>query len=219
MDVIQILEEQSKPKHDHGDFIHKPLQHDCALPLELCKGPYELDIRRAKLILFRSILREYEEFTKWDSDTLWEYVRRMEVACHNSTVHKAYDENVICSYDDELFCSLYHSICYRVSSNLDKHGLVQNKTLISRLLNGDITIKNLPMMSSVELYPEIHEDIIARVEASKHVKVTHKISALYKCPRCKKQECRVSDNLYNRSLDEGVNLVITCLHCGHEFSA
>lgn len=219
MDVINLLEEKSKPSHDYSNFVNTPLIHDKALPIEFCYGSYALDIRRAKLILFRYVLLTHDEFTHWDDADLWDYVRKLEVACHNATIKKAYDENIICSYDDELFCSLYHSICYRVSSNLDRNSLVNNKTLIKKILNKEITISELPLLSSVELYPEIHQDIIDKVEASKHVKINYKISALYKCPKCKKQECRVSDNLYNRSLDEGVNLIITCLHCGHEFSA
>lgn len=174
--------------------------------------------RRAKLILFSSVFNHHEEFRSWPLDDRFKLVENIEKVCLKYSIDKAGENNVPVKWDVLLFRDIYTTICSKISSNIDQHGSVKNPYLAKAIFDGLIDLKTLPKMSSQDLYPDKYRTVLTRIEASKNVTRTIKTSAMYKCRRCHKNEC-VIDNRYNRSLDEGVNLTITCVSCGFEWNA
>lgn len=186
------------------------------LDAEFYQAPYNV-LRRAKLMVLTSCLDKFPEFLKLSYKEKTKLIKKIERSCYNYVIDKSHEENIISTWDDPIFCDLYHSICYKVSSNIDPDNLVQNNKLGRRLLANEISIDNLPKLTSQELFPERYMDILQKVEVSKTVSQTLKTSALYTCKKCKQNKCTM-ENLYNRSLDEGTNLRITCMNCFHSWN-
>jgi DNA-directed RNA polymerase subunit M/transcription elongation factor TFIIS len=186
------------------------------LPAECYNQPYN-QLRRAKLLVFGACLHPYDKFQAMSYQEKVNLIKAIERACYNCTIEKAGDANITTSWNIEPFCNLYVSTCYKVSSNLEKGGIVNNTQLAQQLLDGSISIENLPKLSAQEMFPQKYTDIIQKLEASKNVEIGLRTSAMYKCRKCKQNKCTI-ENLYNRSLDEGVNLKIHCLNCGHSWN-
>jgi DNA-directed RNA polymerase subunit M/transcription elongation factor TFIIS len=174
-------------------------------------------LRRAKLILFSSLFCDYEEYLTLSTDEKNNIIKILERYCYNNTIEEAHKNNIIASWTDENFCNLYSSICAKISFNIEKGGIVNNPNIAKYILTNKIQISTLPSLSSVDLFPEKYEKIKKRIELSKSISQSVKTSASYTCRKCKKSEC-ILENLYNRSLDEGVNLSIQCINCLHKWT-
>jgi len=190
------------------------IKHVTPLDAVFYQPPYN-QTRRSRLIVIGSCLQDYHEFTELDEATRTGIITRIEKACYNYTIEKAKTEDIMPSWEVDLFTDLYCSICYKVSSNLDR-GFVGNDMLVIGIINGSITIEEIPGMTSQELFPQMYAEITQRIELSKSVKSNVKTCAMYKCKKCKENKCIV-ENRYNRSLDEGVNLTIICMNCGYSW--
>jgi len=222
LDVLSKIDDDDDESIDMDGVIVKQyfipkINHEYPLPIEFYKPPYNR-IRRAKIMLFGSSLLPYKAYQDLNLSQKIKLLKRIERSCYNNTIDRAYKENIITSWEIDLFCDVYHSICYKISVNLEPQGLVCNPTLAKNLLYGKIAIKNLPKLTSPEMFPQMYIKTMQRIKASKHASQTVKTSTMYKCSRCKENKCTI-ENVYNRSLDEGVNLRITCINCGNEFGA
>ncbi len=187
------------------------------LPLFFYKHPYNR-LRRAKIIVFGNVLDEYEQFRLLTDKKRFSKLKKLESACFNYAIDRAFEENIPTSWSIPLFGELYSSICYKVSSNIDKNDLVNSSFLADRIINNLIDIKQVPRLPSYELCPHKYADLLRQIEESKNVQFSIKTTSMYKCGKCKKSECTY-ENLYNRSLDEGVNIKVTCINCGNSFIA
>lgn len=175
-------------------------------------------IRRNKAILFGNLLMQYEIFQKWDYATKTAFITKLERSIYNMVIDKAKEENIITSWEINDFVMLYNTLCYKISSNIEKGGMVNNPHLAIKLLQNEIKLKDLPRMPSAELYPEKYNDINKRIEMSKNVQQTVKYSSLYICRKCKGGKTKY-EILQNRSADEGNNYTVTCLTCRYQFHA
>lgn len=179
--------------------------------------PYNVQ-RRAKSILFSSSLLEHDSFAKLTREEKTNLIRNIEQSCYDYSIAKAHEYNIPAEWYNELFKELYHSTCAKISSNITQTNNVKNQYLPKAILNGTIDIIKLPGMTSQELYPDKYKELLTKLEESKKVVRTIKTTSMYKCRRCYKNEC-TEENRYNRSLDEGVNLTITCMSCGYRWNA
>ncbi len=192
------------------------LEFDLLEPLDICfyNNNYNV-IRRAKILLIMSAFNEYEEYKQYNKKNI---LIEVEESCFNYTINKANEENIPCCWKNDLFKEIYHAICAKIYSNISKTTGINNINLIKSIFEKKIDINKLPYMSSQELFPEKYKDLISKLEASKNVTRTIKTTSMYKCRRCHKNEC-TEENRYNRSLDEGVNLTITCMSCGFQWNS
>lgn len=187
------------------------------LPLVAYYEPYNT-VRRAKLMLLDDCLKDYAEYLEMSIIMRQDLNTKIELSCYLTAIEKSNELNAPIEWTNTTFTCLYHSLCNKITSNIDVNGLVKNTRLAQQILDGQIDITELPKLASIELYPEKYETIIARLELSKNVETTVKTSNMYKCRRCHTNKCKI-ENRYNRSLDEGVNLTITCCSCGFEWNA
>lgn len=194
----------------------KPIKHE-PLDIMFYQKPYNV-YRRAKIILFSSCLLEHEKYATLTRENKNNLLKKIEKACCQYCIMKANEYNIPTKWNNDLFKELYHSVCAKISSNITQLGTVKNKYLTGAILDGSIDIDKLPGMTSQELYPDKYKELLIKLEESKKVARTIKTSSMYKCRRCHKNEC-TEENRYNRSLDEGVNLTITCMSCGYRWNA
>ncbi len=187
------------------------------LPSTYYKKPYNT-YRRAKFILFSSVFKQHSKFMELSIPDRFKLIEGIERSCFNYTIDKAKENNIPTKWDNEDFQYIYIVISSKIASNVDQTNSVKNTYLPNAILDGTIDISKLPRMTSQELYPEKYKTVLSKLELSKNVARTVRTTAMYTCRRCKKSECTY-ENLYNRSLDEGVNLMITCMSCGLEFKA
>ncbi len=173
--------------------------------------------RRAKLMLFSSILSKYDIYINMDYNQQTELITKIERSCYNASIEEANKNNILAAWNNNNFCDIYHSNCYKISSNMEIGGLVNNPNVVEKIISGELSISDLPNIPSSELFPQKYEKIKNRIEISKNVSKTVKVTSKYTCKKCKKSEC-TEENLYNRSLDEGVNVRITCNNCGHKWN-
>jgi DNA-directed RNA polymerase subunit M/transcription elongation factor TFIIS len=193
------------------------INHRHPLSIIFYKPPYTR-VRRSKIMLFTSSLDPYEKFRLMSIKARDCILSDLERACYNHTIDVAHNENIIASWEDHNFEDIYHSVCYKISVNLEPIGLVSNPTLAKTLLNGEIDVKKLPLMSSVDMFPQKYTKTLKRIEASKNASQTVKYTTMYTCGRCKEKKCTI-ENVQNRSLDETGGLIITCVNCGNQFGA
>jgi DNA-directed RNA polymerase subunit M/transcription elongation factor TFIIS len=194
------------------------LDYELLEPLDITFYNTEYNvIRRAKALLFITAFKEHKDI-KISKNNIQQIIIDIENACFNYTINKANEENIPSDWSNDLFTEIYHAICAKIYSNISKNAGVYNNYLVNNILNNMIDITKLPYMSSQELFPEKYKDLISKLEASKNVTRTIKTTSMYKCRRCHKNEC-TEENRYNRSLDEGVNLTITCMSCGYQWNA
>jgi DNA-directed RNA polymerase subunit M/transcription elongation factor TFIIS len=186
------------------------------LAAEFYQKPYNAT-RRAKLTTFDGCFSTYDAYISMPYDDKMSLIKKLERACLNATVFKSNEENIPPQWENELFQEIYHSICCKISSDIDPNGLVKNTKLATDIIAGNLNIAILPKMSSQDLYPDKYVEINEKIARSKNATQTIKTSSMYKCRRCHKSECTI-ENRYNRSLDEGTGLTITCMACGLEYN-
>jgi DNA-directed RNA polymerase subunit M/transcription elongation factor TFIIS len=195
-------------------ILEAKLDNADALPISFYNKNFHV-LRQAKVSMFTSFLKKHDSITS--KEMRLDLASKLEKSCYLYTVNKSINENIPNRWDNDLFIIIYNSTCARISSNLSTTNLVKNNYLLPNILNGNINIEILPSLSSQELFPDMYLDIINKLEISKTVQSTVKTSSMYRCRRCGKKECTIA-NRYNRSLDEGVNLTITCVSCGYEWN-
>ena len=144
-------------------------------------------------------------------------IKNLERGCLNRTLKKAKTHNIRCVWTDPKFIDLYHSICYKIAINLDPDSPVQSDHMKKKIINGEYKISDVANLTSKELCPTKYEKIDQKIERRTNVDRKIKYSELYRCRKCKRNQT-TTERRYNRSLDEGVSLVITCVYCYNTWS-
>jgi DNA-directed RNA polymerase subunit M/transcription elongation factor TFIIS len=106
-----------------------------------------------------------------------------------------------------------------VVSNLHPDSPVKNYRLMTRVLDGEIKLTDIPFMTHYEAFPEkwfaLKDKLVQR---EKKILEGNKSRATdqFTCRRCHKSECTYYE-LQTRSSDEPMTIFITCLNCGKEW--
>ena len=214
--LVKIADKLSHDEYGSCPY-YKPAvpAHKISLLKKHYEPPYNKQ-RRAKLILFMHVLLQHDAFKEFSTPDKFLMVERIERSCFNYTISKAMELNIPTNWENELFSDTYTLICAKISSNIDQEDEIKNPYLAGAILNGTINIKDLPKMTSQELYPAIYVNILNKIEIAKNIKQTVKTTSMYRCRRCHKTECTYEPR-YNRSLDEGINLTVHCVSCGNSW--
>ena len=147
-------------------------------------------------------------------------IEEIERGCLNTSIQKAKKHNIRCVWTNSSFINLYHSICYKTSININISSSVQSKHLYNIIMDDQENIKlcDIANMSSKKLCPAKY--IVIDEKIKKRLNFEHKVkySMLYWCSKCKRNQT-TTERRYARSLDEGVDLTINCVFCGHSWNA
>jgi len=218
-------DEYSSDEDDIDHTIYTRISHTIPLPIWAFASPYT-DLRRAKLILFGSVLSEYDEFKSKPDIAKVELLRALELRCKNFTIDVAESLNVAAVWGEELFTEIYTSICSRASSHLENDGLV-GKTNLAQLIFNDMkenidpsshqsALYCLPTTTSLEMFPSRYRSTIAARDTSRAAKVQIKTTTMHTCGRCGDNHSTVLKVII-RSADEGCSYRITCVNCDHSY--
>ena len=145
-------------------------------------------------------------------------IRNLERGCLNRAIQKSRVHNIRCVWSETKFVDLYHNICYKLASNLDVNSCVNSGSIKQKILDGDVDLQNVANISSKELCPKKYEKLDQKINKRSNLERKVKFSELYKCRKCKRNQC-TTERRYARSLDEGTDLTIHCLFCGHSWCA
>jgi DNA-directed RNA polymerase subunit M/transcription elongation factor TFIIS len=167
------------------------------------------NIRRLKLIVLSHVLSLNNDFEILPYDHKLLIVTRIENSCANETIRKAREYNLRCVWDNEQFVNIYHTICYNITSILER----KNNTLIKKILDKSMDLNIIANMSCKELSPENYTDITKEINKRVNIEQTVKYTEMYFCKKCKRNQTTV-ERVQNRSLDESSSFHITCLFCG-----
>jgi transcription elongation factor S-II len=119
-------------------------------------------------------------------------------------------------FDNNLFQICYMSTARRILSNLDPKCYVKNEHLLTRILQGYLSIDHLVDMNVTDYSPSIYAPLREQMNLrEQHLLEGNKAMAtdLFKCGRCHKRECTYYE-LQTRSADEPMTKFITCVNCG-----
>lgn len=115
---------------------------------------------------------------------------------------------------------IYMSRFRHIYSNLDPNSYIQNKSLIGKLLNNDVTVDNLCVhMKPEEIFPEIYESYYSAKSEEMNKLIRHneeKPEGLLRCGKCKKYKTTYTQ-LQTRSADESLTTFVLCLECGNRW--
>jgi DNA-directed RNA polymerase subunit M/transcription elongation factor TFIIS len=145
-------------------------------------------------------------------------VKQLERGCLNRTINKSKLYNIRCIWADARFVDLYHNICYKLATNLDENSSINSEYVKNKILSNAFDLQNVANMSSKDLCPDRYEKIDKKINQRNNLDRKIKYSELYKCSKCKRSQC-TTERRYARSLDEGTDLTVICLFCGHSWCA
>ena len=107
-----------------------------------------------------------------------------------------------------LFESIYDTKVEEIINALSK-----NQDFISSVDDA----KRIAFMKPEELNPDNYEKLLKKKEMEEYKKNDIKSSSAFKCSKCKKSKCSVTQK-QTRAGDEPATTFVTCLECGYNFS-
>jgi len=95
--------------------------------------------------------------------------------------------------------------------------LKNTKFLVKAIKNKKIDPLKIAYLRPDELNPSKYEKILKKKEIIEFKKKNKASTNAYKCSKCKKRKCTVTQK-QTRSADEPATTFVSCLECGHSFS-
>lgn len=153
-----------------------------------------------------------EPFTKED-------ILGLEKSIFESSLQQAKKYYIACNWKLAPYREVYQQIMRFIICNLHPQSPVNNTRLMTRILEGELSLTDIPFMTSYDVFPEkwfaLKDKLIQReqkiLEGNKS-----RATDQFKCRRCNKRECTYYE-LQTRSSDEPMTIFITCLNCGKEW--
>ena len=118
------------------------------------------------------------------------------------------------------FRDIYLSISRRVVGNLNPNTYVANKSLLTRVKAGEITLEKITRQNYYELCPEIWQQMVDQQAKREKVQLEGDFSRAtdrWLCMGCKQRKCTYYE-LQTRSADEPMTIFIHCLNCGKRWT-
>lgn len=139
--------------------------------------------------------------------------RHLERATYNHTLQTATTKKIVKKWDNQNFVNLYLTQVYRMVN------LLNNTTILDKIIDGTIQTRNLPSMTAQEVCPEKWNALIQmKLERDKNMfnEDNQATTDQFPCWKCKKNKC-VFYELQTSSGDESTTIFITCLSCGNRW--
>jgi transcription elongation factor S-II len=136
-------------------------------------------------------------------------------AAHNCAVKNYIPRN----WKSTTFIEIYRQVVRSVCSNIHPESPVKNMRLITRVLDGEFKLHEIPSMTAYEMFPERWFELRDKqLQREQKILEGNKSRATdqFKCRRCGKRECTYYE-LQTRSADEPMTIFVTCLNCGKEW--
>lgn len=143
----------------------------------------------------------------------------LEIGIYNYAIDYAKDNNIICSWQFELFREVYISKARSIYANLKESSYIGNGQLRERLKDGVFKPHEIAMMTPDVLFPDKWRSIIEQ-ELMRN-KVAYEITEVSMtdkviCGKCKKNKISYYEKQI-RSADEPMTAFFRCISCGHRW--
>ena len=146
-------------------------------------------------------------------------IRLLEKSIYEAAYNYSQKNYVARSWKSPMFIEIYRQIIRSIVSNIHPESPVKNPRLLTRVIEGEFKLHDIPSMTSYEMFPEkwfeLKDKLLQReqkiLEGNKS-----RATDQFKCRRCHKRECTYYE-LQTRSGDEPMTIFITCLNCGKEW--
>lgn len=149
------------------------------------------------------------------TEELHHLARLIEKGVYNKTIQFCKDKDVTRNWDNHIFRTMYQQFAMKAYVNIDPDTYVGNRTLINRILDGEIKPQELAFLEREQIFPEHWKPYVE--EKKKRDKIIYEVrdemtSDLYECPRCHKRRTSYYQ-AQTRSADEPMTTFVTCLNC------
>tara|TARA_B110000967_G_scaffold208512_1_gene260991 strand:- start:488 stop:994 length:507 start_codon:yes stop_codon:yes gene_type:complete len=138
----------------------------------------------------------------------------IEKGIYNFTIKQAKKLIIVRKWENKYFVNIYVNRWRSLYLNFKN-----NKLLVEKIKNKELSVKELSEMRHQELCPEKWKKLIdAKIKRDKNLTSVNLSAATdeFKCYRCKKSKCTYYQ-LQTRSADEPMTTFITCLVCGNRW--
>jgi len=88
---------------------------------------------------------------------------------------------------------------------------------LPELIKNNEDALKIAFLKPEELNPDNYEKLLKKKEIEEYKKNDIKSSSAFKCSKCKKSKCSVTQK-QTRAGDEPATTFVSCLECGHQFS-
>jgi transcription elongation factor S-II len=146
-------------------------------------------------------------------------IRELEHGIFVAAYAQAHKHYIPRNWKSATFVEIYRQIVRSVFSNIHPDSPVKNPRLLTRVLDGEFKLHEIPSMSSYEMFPEKWFELRDKqLQREQKILEGNKSRATdqFKCRRCGKRECTYYE-LQTRSADEPMTIFVTCLNCGKEW--
>jgi DNA-directed RNA polymerase subunit M/transcription elongation factor TFIIS len=173
--------------------------------------------RRLRIIKFSNILGYFKEFSTLSYDEKTKILKQIEQSCFNQAKKQLSELNQDFDINNPIFIKIYEYICGNLAYNMDPKSDIKSSYLINLILEKKCDLNKLGQMTSEEMCPEKTQEIRARIAQRSNIKHSIKISSMYRCSKCKRNECTL-ERRHTRGLDEATNYRATCVFCKHTWN-
>lgn len=118
--------------------------------------------------------------------------------------------------DEKMTVPVYNDKYEDIIMNLNPDSYYKNKTLKTKLINGQIKPELIAFLSPDQIHPENYSKLLQKMETKHNTENTMATTDLYQCVKCEEWKCKVTE-LQMRGADEPTSKVITCLVCYNTF--
>jgi DNA-directed RNA polymerase subunit M/transcription elongation factor TFIIS len=184
------------------------------LDVEFYKGSYNAHpIRLSKVMILLGSMLNCERFRNLDHRTQNSMVKKIETSCFNTTITKASEDGVPCTWENTLFHEMYSHTVYDKSVELN---VSNNEWFIQQILDSKIAPTKVGDMTPEEMNPDANREIMNIINLRKAQVIVDKTSAMYECEKCLRRKAIIT-TVQTRSADEAKDIYVNCQFCGHVF--
>lgn len=157
---------------------------------------------------FRNILDQFNsELTQKD-------LNNIEKGVYNWSIYLADEKCIFKHWDNRSFSNIYLGKAMDIYANLNRKKEIRNK-----IKSLDIRAYNLAFLKPHEIDDTYWRDTIdkyTKIEKNMFEKRKDNVVHIYKCGKCKKNECTFYQ-LQTRGADEATTTFVECVNCGHKW--
>jgi transcription elongation factor S-II len=146
-------------------------------------------------------------------------IHQLEKRMFETAFNFALKNHVPRSWKSAIFIEIYRQVVRSVFCNIHPDSPVKNPRLMTRVIEGEFPLYEIPSMTSYEMFPEKWFELRDKqLQREQKILEGNKSRATdqFKCRRCGKRECTYYE-LQTRSADEPMTIFVTCLNCGKEW--
>jgi DNA-directed RNA polymerase subunit M/transcription elongation factor TFIIS len=151
-------------------------------------------------------------------DKLNRYTKDMDTS--NMIEAGIYEFALLYSYKNNLnkdfISSVYNDKLAEILENLNRKSSVNNRTLLSHLLNGEIDPQEIAFLSPRQMHPDNWKTEIQKKEKIEYTRANRASTNMYKCNDCGERK-GIIYQIQLRSADEPMSSLYTCLVCYKTF--